>query len=288
MASTTTDMSVSAANRTFAIPELLDRILTYLLCNILPVEPQDDPRTVRVHGNAYILEHLLRLTEVSRVWHQNITRSSLLQQALFHRPAPPDMRSWTLPLSRLEGSYSIMQYLRKVRAPLLNPVIQTTFASYQFRFWHLSPESHGNKYCAFLVISRKDLPAVSLRQRTGHGRSISDMLLSQPPLTALEATICESSPPAACSQRSNAWRLPKVDHDRFALGTAGSNDQLIPWASRVGEERDETREYVGRTTRLKDPVIRCDKGLTIGMVHERVAAWMAEFSDVAAIKLTSV
>lgn len=180
----------SAAARTFAIPELMDRILSYLLWNILPVEPQDDPRTVRVHGNAYILEHLLRCTVVNRTWCQNITRSSLLQQALFRRPAPPDMRSWSLPLSKLEGSYSMMQYLRAIRAPILNPVIQTTFTNYHFRFWHLSAESSGNKYLAYLIISRRDLPATELRAKTGQGRSISNMLFSQPPLKTLEATIC--------------------------------------------------------------------------------------------------
>ena len=70
------------------------------------------------------------------------------------------------------------------------------------------------------------------------------MLLSQPPCTALEATI---------------W-----------------------------EERDETKEYVGRTSTLKDPNIRCDSGVTVGLVHERVAQIFNEHPDVTAVKLTTL
>lgn len=70
------------------------------------------------------------------------------------------------------------------------------------------------------------------------------MLLSQPPPTALEATI---------------W-----------------------------EERDETKDYVGRTSALADPSIVSETGVTIGLVHERVAKMFDEHQDVAAIKLTTV
>ena len=233
-----------AAHRVFAIPELLDRILTYLLIPIHPIGPQEDPRSVRVHANADILRQLLSCNLVSRTWHSNITSSSLLRQALFFRPAPQDMRSWTLPLLRLEGSYSMMQYLREIRAPVLNPVVQTTFPAYQFRFWHLSPEVNGNKYCAYLIITRKDLPDLATRAESGQGKRVQEMLLSQPPIQALEASI---------------W-----------------------------EERDETKEYLGRTKRLRDPVIRCEGGVTVEMVHERVGRWMEEYGDVAAIKLITV
>jgi hypothetical protein len=70
------------------------------------------------------------------------------------------------------------------------------------------------------------------------------MLSSQPPCTALEATI---------------W-----------------------------DERDETKDYVGRTTELQDPVISNDGGLTIGMVQKKVAEMFAEHRDVSAIKLTTM
>ena len=70
------------------------------------------------------------------------------------------------------------------------------------------------------------------------------MLLSQPPCTALEATI---------------W-----------------------------DERDETKDYVGRTMELRDGVVRCEEGLSIGMVQERVKEMFDEHKDVSAIKLTTV
>lgn len=137
--------TTSATTRVFAIPELLDRILTSLLTTIHPISPQEDPRSVRVHANSSTLLHLLHCNRVNRTWHANISSSPLLQQALFLRPAQPDMKSWTLPLLNLEGSYSMLQYLRDIRAPVLNPVIQTTFPSYQFRFWHLNSEVNGRK-----------------------------------------------------------------------------------------------------------------------------------------------
>lgn len=139
-----------------------------------------------------------------------------------------------------------MSYYRapSLRAPVLNPIIQVTFPSYHFRFWHLSLEASGNKHCAYMIITRRDLPALDMRERTGQGRIISEMLLSQPPCIALEATI---------------W-----------------------------EERDETKDYVGRTSSFSDPVIRCDTGLTIGVVHGRVGEMFKEHTDVAAIKLTTL
>ena len=97
---------------------------------------------------------------------------------------------------------------------------------------------------AYLIITRRDVPAVALRSGTGQGKSISSMLLAQPPPEALEATI---------------W-----------------------------EEKYETKEYVGRTTKLEDPVIACESGVTIGLVHEKVAKMFDDHPDVAAIKLTTV
>ena len=235
----------SAAQRLSAIPELLEHIFTFLLCQILPLTDQEDPRSIRVYGNTNVLKHLLRCSEVGRDWNQCMSESKRLQRALFLLPEYTTNRSWdhraTASTARLRSSYYTAPSLR---APRLNPVIQTTFGAYHFRFWHLSLESTGNKHCAYLIITRRDIPAVALRAQTGQGRSISRMLLSQPPCTHLRATI---------------W-----------------------------EERDETRDYVGRTSALKDPVIMCDDGVTIGMVHERVSKMFDEHRDVAAIKLTTI
>ena len=70
------------------------------------------------------------------------------------------------------------------------------------------------------------------------------MLLSQPPCTALEATI---------------W-----------------------------DERDETKDYVGRTMELRDEMVRYEEGLTIGMVQRRVKEMFDEHKDVSAIKLSLI
>jgi hypothetical protein len=56
----------------------------------------------------------------------------------------------------------------------------------------------------------------------------------------------------------------------------------------IWDERDETKDYVGRTMELRDSVISNDGGLTIGMVHEKVAEMFAEHPDVSAIKLTTM
>ena len=56
----------------------------------------------------------------------------------------------------------------------------------------------------------------------------------------------------------------------------------------IWEERDETKDYVGRTSRLQDPIIRCESGVTIGMIHERAARMFDEHHDVTAIKLTTM
>jgi hypothetical protein len=154
-------------------------------------------------------------------------------------------RSWDISASATRArqlySYYTAPYLR---APQLNPVIQTTFPPYHFRFWHLNLESTGHKHVAYLIITRRGIAAVDVRLRTRQGKRISDMLLSQPPPMALEAAV---------------W-----------------------------EERDETRDSDGRTMALREPVIRCDKGVTIGLVHQRVAKMFNDHLDVGAIKLTTM
>ena len=235
----------SAAERTFATPELLEYILTYLLCSLLPVTDREDPRSVRIDQNARVLGHLMRCSEVGPMWNQCIEMSKRFQRALFLLPDRTTKRAWIYyprpGRIRPAGSYiSAPSFL----APQLNPVIQTMFPAYHFRFWHLSLARIGDKHCAYLIITRRDLPAVDVRSRTGQGKRISDMLLSQPPCTALRATI---------------W-----------------------------EERDETRDYVGRTSALTDATIQCETGVTLGMLHESVSRMFDEHRDVAAIKLTTI
>ena len=245
----------SPIERTFATPELLEHILTFLLCQLLPLTDQD-PRSVRVHGNARILNHLLRCTEVTRTWQSCILGSKALQRALFLAPDHKTGRSWDPFASSVSTNADARAERRRLasyflapslRAPMLNPVLQTTFAAYDFRFWHLSLESTGNKHCAYLIISRRSFPRNKIgADQSGTERNpnnISSMLLSQPPCTALEAII---------------W-----------------------------EERDETRDHVEKTTALSDAVIACEEGVTMGMVHESVAGWFREFPDVVAVKLTT-
>ncbi|KAK5122342.1 hypothetical protein LTR85_004253 [Meristemomyces frigidus] len=216
-------------------PELLEQILLRLLDDLLPPIDREDPRSVRTHARASTLTHLLRCSEVNQTWRQCMLGSKQLQQALFLLPNDRTRRSW----KQATNAQAAMYYSQpSSTAPLLNPIIQIAFAPYHFRYWHLS------YHCAYLIITKRDLPALSSRSHTGQGRTISRMLLSQPPCTALEASI---------------W-----------------------------EEKDESKEYVGRTSELRQPIVRCEEGLTIGMVHERVAEMFAEHADVAAIKLTTV
>lgn len=235
----------TAATRTFATPELLEHILVFLLGQLLPLTDQEDPRSVRVHSNAGILKHLLQCSEVSRAWNQCLLGSKRLQRAVFLLPDYDARHSWDVSASatRARQLYTNNR-APHFRAPRLNPIIQTTFPAYHFRFWHLSLESTGNKHCAYLIITRRDIPAVHLRSCTGQGKAISNMLLSQPPCTALQAVI---------------W-----------------------------EERDETKDYTGRTSKLENPIITCETGVTIGMVHDKVSNMFDEHRDVAAIKLTTV
>lgn len=230
----------TSAERVFALPELLEPILLFLLEDLSPLKYQEDPRCTRVYNNADILRHLLRCTQVCKQWKHSIERSAPIQRALFLLPDPNSDRTWTQGHSET-GDTGVKT--SPLQPPVLNPVIQTIFKSYHFRYWHLSFEASGNRHCAYMIVEKRDIHDLKSRATTGQGRNISNMLLSQPPCLALEATI---------------W-----------------------------DERDETKDYVGRTTELRDPMISNEKGLTIGMVHKRVAEMFAEHPDVSAIKLTT-
>jgi hypothetical protein len=236
---------VPSAERVFALPELLEPILLYLLEELSPLSYQEDPRNARVYSNANVLQHLLNCNQVCKQWKSTIQHSTPIQGALFLLPDSNSTRTWTQTHSKtdeIDDQASPSQ--PPVQPPTLNPIIQTTFKSYHFRYWHLSSEASGNKHCAYMIIEKRDIPDFKARAVTGQGRNISDMLLSQPPCTALEATI---------------W-----------------------------DERDETKDYVGRTMELRDSVISDDRGLTIGMVQKKVAEMFAEHRDVSAIKLTTM
>jgi hypothetical protein len=56
----------------------------------------------------------------------------------------------------------------------------------------------------------------------------------------------------------------------------------------IWDDRDETKEYIGRTTDLEDMRIKSEKGLTVGEVHQRVGELFDRYQDVPAIKLTTV
>lgn len=227
--------------RVFALPELLEPILLCLLEDLSPLRYQEDPRCTRVYNNANILRHLLHCSQVCKQWKNSIERSAPIQRALFLLPDPNSDRTWTQGHDELSDAGPKTE--SPLQPPVLNPVIQTIFKSYHFRYWHLSFEASGNRHCAYMIVEKRDIPDLISRATTGQGRNISNMLLSQPPCLALEATI---------------W-----------------------------DERDETKDYVGRTTELRDPMISDEKGLTIGMVHKRVAEMFAEHPDVSAIKLTT-
>jgi hypothetical protein len=240
------DPDISAMHQVFSVPELMDHIISYLFRQLLPITDLEDPRSIRVHQNASILHQILRLSEINRAWHHFIFGSNIVQRALFRLPDIHSIRSWdsSQRANRERKLHSWLYTVALPRPPQLNPIIQTTFPAYHFRFWHLSLESTNNKHVAYLIITRRDLPAVQLRCQTGQGRCISEMLLSQPPPMALEATI---------------W-----------------------------DERDESKDYIGRTNTLADPVIRCEQGVTIGLIHERVSKMFSQHRDVAAIKLTTI
>jgi hypothetical protein len=237
-------MMMAFSQRVFSLPELLEPILLFLLEELSPFSYQEDPRNARVYNNADVLRHLLNCTRVCKRWRATIQHSASIQRALFLLPDPNSDRTWTQGDSRIDDiDVKAKEDGPPIQPPTLNPIIQTTFKSYHFRYWHLSYEASGNKHCAYMIIEKRDIPDLKARETTGQGRNISNMLLSQPPCIALEATI---------------W-----------------------------DERDETKDYVGRTTELRDSMVSDDEGLTIGMVHKKVAEMFAAHQDVSAIKLTT-
>lgn len=236
----------SAVHRTFAIPELLEDILVMLVDDLWSISNQEDPRSFKTYANSQTLVQLLHCSEVCHIWRACIAGSTRLQRVLFLADDNTVNRSWDgVPNDSSSDCTSSGYYptLFPPRPPMLNPILQTTFPGYQFRFWHLPLEVTNNRYCAYMIINRHDVHHLQDRLRTGQGRTISKMLLSQPPCIELEATI---------------W-----------------------------EEVDEVEDSVDRTSVLIDPIVRCETGLTVGMVHQRVQQMFKEHWDVSTIKLTT-
>ena len=244
-------MTESAVYQALSTPELLEPILLSLLTRLHILSDREDPRSVRTHHNARILRALLALRQVSRTFNAVITSSIHLRRALFLSPHQPAGRSWDCgngigEIGNLPAS--LRSYYRAPAtqvSPVLNPIVQTTFSGYHFRFWHLSLEASGNRYCAYLIITRKDMERYQ-SITASHARILQRMLLSQPPIEVLDASI---------------W-----------------------------DERDETKEYTGRTTELEDSRIGREggPGLTAADVHTHVGAMFEKHRDLAAIKLTTV
>lgn len=56
----------------------------------------------------------------------------------------------------------------------------------------------------------------------------------------------------------------------------------------IYEERDETKEYLTRTTSLADPIVECEAGITLGMVHMRIGEMFEKHEDIMTIRLATV
>jgi hypothetical protein len=233
------------SERVLATPELLELILVPLLGQLRDPLEREDPRSPKTRLNANILHGLLSLRLVNRVFDGIMTSSVPLKRGLFLSPDNPPNRSWSC-----ESAGQLPAILRSFyrcpalkSPPVLNPIAQTTFPGYHFRYWHLDPAASGNRYCAYLIITRDDIRRYRA-VTSGKTKMLDKMLLSQPPALGLDAMI---------------W-----------------------------DDRDETKEYLGRTADLEDMKIESEKGLTVGEVHRRVGELFDRYQDVPAIKLTTV
>jgi hypothetical protein len=233
------------SERVLATPELLELILVPLLGQLRDPLEREDPRSPKTRLNASILHGLLSLRLVNRVFDGIMTSSVPLKRGLFLSPDNPPNRSWSC-----ESAGQLPAILRSFyrcpalkSPPVLNPIAQTTFPGYHFRYWHLDPAASGNRYCAYLIITRDDIRRYRA-VTSGKTKMLDKMLLSQPPALGLDAMI---------------W-----------------------------DDRDETKEYLGRTADLEDMKIESEKGLTVGEVHRRVGELFDRYQDVPAIKLTTV
>lgn len=181
----------SASDRVLSTAELLEQILVCLLEDIFPKTEHEDPRSPKTQANASILLHLVHCSQVNRIWHQCIFRGSKpIQRALFLREDHLGPRSWQVGRPWYPSQRDYHQDLA-FRIPVLNPIVRATLPTYRFRFWKNAAEAWGPRYRAYLIVRRKDAVAARERLRSGQGRTLSKMFLSQPPATEMVAAIWE-------------------------------------------------------------------------------------------------
>lgn len=179
----------SASERALGTAELLEQILTCLLEDIILKTEHEDPRSIRTQTNATILLHLMRCSQVSRIWHHCIFYGSKpIQRALFLQEDQFGSRSWEVgrPWYPTQSDY---HRDLTFRIPILNPILRATLSTYRFRFWKNAAEAWGPRYRAYLIVRRKDGEAARVRLQTGQGRTLSKMFLSQPPPREMVAEI---------------------------------------------------------------------------------------------------
>jgi hypothetical protein len=235
----------SSLERVLATPELLELIIVPLLGQLREPLEREDPRSPKTRSNAKVLLGLFSLRLVNRTFDAVIISSLPLRRGLFLAPDHPPNRSWSC-----ESAGQLPAILRSFyrcpalkSPPILNPIAQTVFPNYHFRYWHLDPAASGNRYCAYLIITRDDVRTYRA-VTSGQTKMLDRMLLSQPPALGLEAMI---------------W-----------------------------DDRDETKEYIGRTIDLEGLRVESEVGLTVGEVHRWVGELFDRYQDVPAIKLTTV
>ena len=200
----------SASDRTFNTPELLEQILICLLDDIFPRTDHDDPRSAKTLANAAILLHLVRCSQVNRVWHQCIIRGSKpIQRALFLREDHLSERSWQVGRPWYDTQRDYHDDLT-FRTPTLNPLLRATFPTYRFRLWKNAAEASGDKYKLYLIVRRRDADAARERLKSGQGRTLSKMFLSQPPATKMEAVVWERED-AIMQSTDPPWRTTKIN-----------------------------------------------------------------------------
>ena len=92
--------------------------------------------------------------------------------------------------------------------------------------------------------------------------------------------------------------ITRDDVRRYRAATSSKNKMLdkmllsqppaLGLEAMIWDDRDETKEYIGRTTDLDDMRIESEKGLTVGEVHRQVGELFDKYQDIPAIKLTTV
>lgn len=188
--------TLSAASQVFATPELLEIILLHLPTGLLDLTDQADPRSRGTHFNSRIVTHLLHCTAVSRSWYTCIHGSSALKRHLFLSAALPSSqqgRSWTVSFkpcssTRRTGIYRPPSH----DAPILNPLLQMTFPSYNFRFWQcpriadLGQRTTIERHVASMTITRSAFQSNSSSPIFSQSSMLQAMQLSQPPCFSVQ------------------------------------------------------------------------------------------------------